>query len=153
MTAYGSRSWLIGLIQDPNAPKYYGNTNFDKMPEYILEEEVMSNLAEFLLAQADEGKEIDPVLKETGKMILQENECYSCHTYDGKGGSIAPALDNFASDTWLRSIIEDPSQEKLFDEFDNEMPAFKDKLSKQEIDHLVFFLQSLRKNPIKTYEF
>ena len=114
------------------------------MPEYILEEEVMSNLVEFLLAQADGGKEIDPVLKETGEMILAENECYSCHTYDGKGGSIAPALDYFASDKWLRSIIVDPVQEKLFDEFDNEMPAFKDKLSKQEIDKLVYFLKSLR---------
>ena len=147
LTAYGSKPWLIGLIQDPNAPKYYGNTNFDKMPEYILEEEVMSNLVEFLLAQADEGKEIGPVLKETGKMILEENECYSCHTYDGKGGSIAPELDNFASDKWLRSIIEDPGQEKLFGEFDNEMPAFKDKLSTQEIDNLVYFLQSLRNPP------
>jgi hypothetical protein len=29
------------------------------------------------------------------------------------------------------------------------MPAFKDKLSKQEIDNIVYFLQYKRKNPIK----
>ena len=114
------------------------------MPEYDLEKEDLSNLVEFLLAQADQDKEIDPVLKETGEMILEENECYSCHTYDGNGGDTAPVLDNFASDKWLRSLIEDPGQKEFFGKF-NDMPAYKDKLSKQEIDNLVFFLQSLRK--------
>ncbi|MGR3173674.1 MAG: cytochrome b N-terminal domain-containing protein [Candidatus Scalindua sp.] len=144
LTAYNSKPWLIGFIQDPNAPKYYGRTKIDIMPEYDLEKEDLSNLVEFLLAQADQDKEIDPVLKETGEMILEENECYSCHTYDGYGGDIAPTLDNFASDKWLRGLIEDPGQKKFFGQL-SEMPAYKDKLSKQEIDNLVYFLQSLRK--------
>ena len=114
------------------------------MPEYDLEKEDLSNLVDFLLAQADQDKEIDPVLKETGEMILEENECYSCHTYDGNGGDTAPVLDNFASDKWLRSLIEDPGQKEFFGKI-NVMPAYKDKLSKQEIDNLVYFLQSLRK--------
>lgn len=100
-----------------------------------------------MLAQADQDKEIDPVLKETGKTILEENECYSCHTYDGKGGSIAPTLDGFASDKWLRGIIEDPGQEEFFGRF-SVMPAFKDKLSSEEIDNLVYFLQNLRKESL-----
>ena len=144
LTEYGSKSWLIGFIQDPNASKYYGNTNLNKMPGYDMEEEDLTNLVAFLLARADEDKEIDPVLKETGKKILYENECYSCHTYDGKGGSVAPILDNFASAKWLRGLIEDPGQEDFFG-FRSEMPAYKGKLSKQEIDNLVYFLQSLRK--------
>ena len=147
LTAYASRSWLIGFIQDPNAPKYYGNTDMNRMPVYDLEKEDLSNLVEFLLAQADQDKEIDSVLKETGKMILEENGCYNCHTYDGKGGSIAPTLDAFASDKWLRGIIEDPGQEKFFGRF-SVMPAFKDKLSSQEIDNLVYFLQNLRKESL-----
>ena len=147
LTAYASRSWLIGFIQDPNAPKYYGNTDMNRMPGYNLEKEDLSNLVEFLLAQADQDKEIDSVLKETGKMILEENGCYNCHTYDGKGGSIAPTLDAFASDKWLRGIIEDPGQEKFFGRF-SVMPAFKDKLSSQEIDNLVYFLQNLRKESL-----
>ena len=145
LTAYASRSWLIGFIQDPNAPKYYGNTDMNRMPGYDLEKEDLSNLVEFLLAQDDEDKEIDPVLKETGDMLLYENGCLNCHYYDGRGGSVAPTLDNFASDKWLRGLIEDPGQEEFFGEFYNNMPAYKDKLSKQEIDNLVYFLQSLRK--------
>lgn len=147
LTAYNSKTWLTGFIQDPNAPKYYGNTKIDKMPEFSLKEEDLSNLVDFLLAQTDRDKEIDPVLKETGKMILAENECYSCHTYDGKGGSIAPTLDAFASDKWLKGIIEDPGQEKFFGRF-SVMPAFKDKLSSQEIDNLVYFLQNQRKESL-----
>lgn len=144
LTAYNSKPWLIGFMQDPNAPKYYGRTKINTMPEYDLEEEDLSNLVEFLLAQADPDKEIDPALKEAGEMILEDNECYSCHTYNGYGGDTAPVLDNFASDKWLRSIIEDPGQKEFFGKLNN-MPAYKDKLSKQEIDNLVFFLQSLRK--------
>jgi ubiquinol-cytochrome c reductase cytochrome b subunit len=144
LTAYNSKPWLIGFMQDPNAPKYYGRTKINMMPEYDLEKEDLSNLVEFLLAQADQDKEIDPVLKETGEMILEENECYICHTYDGYGGDTAPVLDNFASDEWLRSMIEDPGQKEFFGKF-NKMPAYKDKLSKQEMDNLVYFLQSLRK--------
>jgi len=144
LTAYNSKPWLIGFIQDPNAPKYYGRTKINIMPEYDLEKEDLSNLVDFLLAQADQHKEIDPVLKETGEMILEENGCYNCHTYDGTGGDTAPVLDNFASDKWLRGIIEDPGQKEFFGKLNN-MPAYKDKLSKQEIDNLVYFLQNLRK--------
>jgi ubiquinol-cytochrome c reductase cytochrome b subunit len=144
LTAYNSKPWLIGLMQDPNAPKYYGRTKINIMPEYDLEKEDLSNLVDFLLAQAEPDKEIDPVLKETGEMILEENECYSCHTYDGYGGDTAPVLDNFASDKWLRSLIEDPGQKEFFGQL-SDMPAYKDKLSKQEMDNLVLFIQSLRK--------
>ncbi len=108
----------------------------------------MSNLVDFLLAQAEEGKEIDPELKETGEMLFEENGCYNCHTYDGIGGDTAPILDNFASDQWLRGIIEDPGHKEYFGQL-NAMPVFKDKLSKQEIDNIVYFLQYKRKNPIK----
>jgi mono/diheme cytochrome c family protein len=101
-------------------------------------------LVDFLLAQAESDKEIDPVLKKTGEIILQENGCNSCHAYDGKGGGLAPTLDAFASDKWLRSLIEDPGQKEFFGQF-SDMPAYKEKLSKQEIDNLVHFLQSLRK--------
>jgi ubiquinol-cytochrome c reductase cytochrome b subunit len=144
LTAYNTKPWLVGFIQDPNAPKYYGKTTIDIMPEYDMEEEELSNLVDFLLAQAEKGKEIDPELKETGEMILEENGCYNCHTYDGIGGDTAPVLDNFASDKWLRGIIEDPGQKEYFGQL-NTMPAFKDKLSRQEIDNLVYFLQNKRK--------
>lgn len=137
-TAYNSKPWLIGFIQDTYAPKYYGGTNIFSMPEFDLEKDDLNNLVEFLLAQADQDKEIDPELKETGEMILEKNRCYNCHTYDGKGGDEGRALDNYASEKWLSSLIEDPG------EF-SDMPAYKDKLSKQEIENIVYFLQSLRK--------
>ncbi len=117
------------------------------MPEYDLEEEELSDLVDFLLAQADIGKDIDPELKEIGIALIEENGCYNCHIYDGIGGDTAPELDNFASDKWLRDIIEDPGKKEYFGQLST-MPAFKDKLSKQEIDNIVHFLQNKRKNPI-----
>ena len=147
LTAYNTKQWLVGFIQDPNAPKYYGKTKIDVMPEYDLEEEELSDLVDFLLAQAENGKNIDTELKETGEILLEENGCYNCHTYDGIGGDTAPVLDNFASDKWLRGIIEDPGKNEYFGQL-NAMPAFKDKLSKQEIDNIVHFLQNKRKKPI-----
>ncbi len=143
LTAYNSKSWLTGFFRDPNSPKYYGETKFDIMPEYDLEEEELVSLVEFLLSQAGSDKEIDPELKETGEMLLEDNECFSCHSYGGNGGDTAPILDNFASDKWLRGLVEDPGQKEYFGSL-NEMPAFKDKLSKQEIDDIIQFLQTLR---------
>ena len=148
LTAYNTKPWLVGFFADPNAPKYYGKTNIDIMPEYDLEEEELSNLVDFLLAQADKGKEIDSELMETGEILLEENGCYNCHTFNGTGGDTAPVLDNFGSDEWLRGIIEDPGKKEYFGQL-NAMPAFKDKLSTLEIDNLVFFLQNKRKNPIQ----
>ncbi len=144
LTAYNTKPWLVGFFPDPNAPKYYGKTDIDIMPEYDLEEEELSNLVDFLLAQAENGKEINPELKEAGEIILEDNGCYNCHMFGGIGGDTAPVLDNFGSDKWLRGIIEDPGQKEYFGQL-NTMPAFKDKLSKQEIDNLVFFLQNRRK--------
>lgn len=40
LTAYNSKPWLTGFIQDPNAPKYYGNTKIDKMPEFSLKKRI-----------------------------------------------------------------------------------------------------------------
>ena len=148
LTAYNTKPWLVGFFADPNAPKYYGKTDIDIMPEYDLEEEELSDLVDFLLAQSENGKEIDSELKETGEMLLEENGCYNCHTFDGTGGDTAPVLDNFGSDEWLRGLIEDPGKKEYFGQL-NTMPAFKDKLSKREIDNLVFFLQNKRKNPIQ----
>lgn len=144
LTGYNSKSWLMDFFQGPNSPEYYGNTKLDFMPEYEIEEPELSRLIEFLLAQAESDKAIDHELKRTGEIILQENGCNNCHAYDGKGGGLAPTLDGFASDKWLRDIIEDSGQREYFGQF-SEMPAFKDKLSRQEIDDLVYFLQSLRK--------
>ncbi|MFQ5965539.1 MAG: cytochrome b N-terminal domain-containing protein [Candidatus Scalinduaceae bacterium] len=144
LTAYNSKPWLMGFFQDPNASKYYGNTKIGEMPATDLDEDYLSDLIDFLLAQAEPDKEIVPVLKEIGETILEEEGCYNCHTYNGKGESLAPTLDAFASDKWLRGIIEDPGQNKYFGNF-SDMPAFKDKLSKQEIDNLVLFIQSFRK--------
>ncbi|MFQ5965640.1 MAG: c-type cytochrome, partial [Candidatus Scalinduaceae bacterium] len=144
LTMYNSKSWLMGFFQNPNSPKYYGNTKLDFMPEYKLEEDDLLYLVDFLLAQAESDKGIDPALKKTGEIILQENGCNTCHAYDGTGGGLAPRLGAFASDKWLMGIIEDTGQKEFFGQF-SDMPAYKDKLSKQEIDNLVHFLQSLRK--------
>lgn len=148
LTAYNTKPWLVGFFADPNAPKYYGKTNIDIMPEYDLEEEELSDLVDFLLAQAENVENIDPELKETGEILLEDNGCYNCHAFDGMGGDTAPILDNFASDRWLRGLIEDPGRKEYFGQLST-MPAFKDKLSKQEIDNIVFFLQDKRKKTIK----
>ncbi|GJQ59238.1 MAG: DUF4405 domain-containing protein [Candidatus Scalindua sp. AMX11] len=144
LTGYNSRSWLRGFFQNPNAVKYYGNTQFWEMPESTMEEEELSHLIDFLLKQSEPDTPVDPKLREIGETIMEQEGCYNCHTFNGKGGKFAPTLEGFASDEWLRGIIEDAGQEKYFGK-NNTMPAFKDTIEKDDMDKLVMFIQSLRK--------
>ncbi|MDR4505691.1 MAG: cytochrome c [Candidatus Scalindua sp.] len=143
MTGYNSRSWLRGFFRNPNAVRYYGNTHFREMPESVMGEEDLSYLIDFLLAQSEPETAVDPILREIGETILEQEGCYNCHTYKGKGGKFAPTLDGFASDEWLRGMIEDAGQEKYFGRY-NTMPSFKEEIGRDEMDKLILFIQSLR---------
>ncbi|MDR4498578.1 MAG: cytochrome b N-terminal domain-containing protein [Candidatus Scalindua sp.] len=146
LTAYNSRSWLKGFFRNPNAVKYYGKTQFNEMPESLMGEEDLSYLIDFLLAQSETETPVDPILREIGEAILVQEGCYNCHTYNGRGGDFAPTLDGFASDEWLRGMIEDAGQERYFGKY-NTMPSFKETIGKEDMDKLVLFLQSLRSEP------
>lgn len=67
--------------------------------------------------------------------------CTACHSVQGNGGSVGPALDGVGDrrdSEYLKKWLQDPTQIKA----DSKMPKLP--LSEQEIDELVQFLSQLR---------
>jgi mono/diheme cytochrome c family protein len=108
-------AWLREWLKDPKSVD--PNTT---MPNFDLTDEEIDDLSHALfgrtpppalaaaIAAADREPAGDPA---SGKRIVSEARCISCHTIEGKGNGSAPELSKIASaDTrgWLLAFIRDP---------------------------------------------
>lgn len=150
LTGYNSREWLFGFFKDPDDPRYYGNTGINIMQAIDLPDNMIYNIVDFLLAQSGKQVSIDQEAIKKGKSLVVDDEdlkCLYCHSFNGQGQQLASDLTDYGSDNWLRGLIKDPSDVKYFGK-QNKMPLFKDKLTEQQINSIVTFLQSLSDHPI-----
>lgn len=144
LTNYNSREWLFGFFKNLNDPKYYGNTGIKIMEPVDLPDDDIYDIVEFLLFQTGKNLILDEkAIKRGETQVIEGDEmCLYCHSYNGEGQKLAPELTNYGSDKWLNEFITDPANIKFYGK-QNKMPAFKDKLSEQQIENIVIFLQSL----------
>lgn len=91
------------------------------------------------------------------KQVIRQQGCSSCHTLQARGlnltGQVGPDLTNEGargrSDEWLRrqmrnpSAIPDSEVVEGFEGMQSTMPSYERRLSQEELDALVQFLQSL----------
>jgi ubiquinol-cytochrome c reductase cytochrome b subunit len=148
LTDFGSRAWILRVLDHPDAVDMFGNTPFKEQmpsmtrppadPEAAKVFTAMTTadqdaVASFLEAQArGEKAEGTP-----GEKIVK-TRCTSCHRLDGKTDdpdSLAPELRGWASLAWIEAQIENPANDKTYPkklaEGDQKglMPAYEDKLS------------------------
>lgn len=143
LTDYNSREWLFGFFKDPNSPKYYGNTGINIMEAVELADDEIYDIVDFLLVQTGKYKDYDKAAVERGKQLVIEDEmCLYCHSFNGQGQRLAPDLTGYGSDVWLKEFIKNPASPQFYGK-QNKMPPFKDKLTEQQIDNLIIFLQDL----------
>ncbi len=76
--------------------------------------------------------------------ILYKSNCIRCHSLNGRGGNIGPALDELSKSmdgTFIREAILEPNRLIKKGYRANVMPQdFANKLSESEMDSLVFYL-------------
>lgn len=143
LTNYNSREWLFGFMKNPDDPKYFGNTGIKIMEPVDLPDEEIYDIVEFLLAETGKDIELDKESVKRGKYLVVEDQlCLYCHSYDGKGQKLAPNLTGYGSDNWLKEFIGNPADLKFYGK-QNKMPEFKDKLTETQIKNVVAFLQTL----------
>jgi len=123
-----SREWLVEWLRDPR--QYLAQA---RMANFLLNKKEINALADFLLRQdlpeakaelfysasGEEDKFINDLsddqydgLIEQGKVTFGRLRCLSCHTLDGKGGTIGPELTGISRKTkraWLSAWIRSPS--------------------------------------------
>jgi nitric oxide reductase subunit C len=130
LAARRNPQWLKAYLAQPHAIRPFGFVpgSGSRMPDYRLTGEEVALLADYLQpgspgAKAPAEPPLSAFQKQKARTLLAEKlACVGCHTIDGRGGKIAPPLDNVAarSDSlYIRNIINNPQMLHK----DNIMPA------------------------------
>ncbi|MEO7330896.1 MAG: cytochrome b N-terminal domain-containing protein [Minicystis sp.] len=151
LDGYGTKAWVLSLLDDPDADRYFGKTPFKGlMPSLVrppadpeasklfkpMSPADQAAVAAFLEAQAqgESGK------GSPGETLVRQR-CTGCHRLDGKTDdedSPAPELRGWASEPWIAAQIENPGGGKAYPpsamspDLQGHMPAFGEKLSPKE---------------------
>jgi ubiquinol-cytochrome c reductase cytochrome b subunit len=133
-----SPEWMIEHFRNPSS--LVPGTS---MPPIHLSDVQLAALASFLLKLTPENAraiESAPNYAVRGAIIYQMNQCGTCHTVNGEGMKVGPALNGLSkrrSKEWVENQIRNPKSHTP----DSMMPAFN--LSASEMDQLVSYLFSL----------
>ena len=124
---------LTAYLQNPSA--MIPNTLH---PKLVFTTDQLNDLVAYLLTLGA------PVKYSPEALVLVEQHCLVCHTINGKGGNVGPALSNegnLRTLIFLANFITDPQSEVQ----GATMPSFKSVLSLAQIDDIAAYLYSLRK--------
>ncbi len=131
--------WLVGWIKDPKS--YLPHTKMPKPPLDIEEPGQVEKVTAYILQSSEKFNY--PLGRFTGgdaangQKLFETVGCYGCHTMDGKGTGLAPALDKIASKThadWIYNWIQNP---KIYNP-DSKMPDLR--LTSQEASDITAYL-------------
>ena len=124
--------WLYRWVRNPKA--YLPRT---KMPNSRFSEQEAADIAAFLLQGPKPVAAKLSGSSEQGKTLVLDSRCVSCHSFDGKGGDLAPDLGKIGSKLYpqrMSLILENPH--KLWSR--SRMPIYG--FSDQQIQNAVTFL-------------
>jgi mono/diheme cytochrome c family protein len=104
-------------------------------------------IATFVRAQDPEAAQrLDPAVVAAGKAAYLEAECNACHPLTPGEADLGPNLAGYGTADWLMRFLQDPGHELFYAE-DNQMPAYQDELSREELQALVIYLRTLDGDP------
>ena len=148
LTGFGTKAWVLGLLDDPDAERFFGHTPFKgQMPSMIRPPadpeaqkvfKAMSPDDQLTIAEFLEGQARGESGKGTKGETMVRQRCTGCHRLDGKTDdeeSLAPELRGWASEAWMAAQIDDPGSGKSYPrgamaaELTGHMPGFGEKLS------------------------
>jgi ubiquinol-cytochrome c reductase cytochrome b subunit len=133
-----SPTWMMEHFRNPSS--LVPGTS---MPPIHLDDTQLSALAAFLLKltpQNARALEAAPDVAVAGAMVFKASQCGTCHTVNGEGMKIGPALNGLSqrrSKEWVEEQIRNPQSHSS----ETMMPPYK--LSQSEMDSLVAYLLSL----------
>ncbi|OGC93670.1 MAG: hypothetical protein A2W25_06110 [candidate division Zixibacteria bacterium RBG_16_53_22] len=113
-----NRRWLVDWLKAPYQIKWNS-----RMPDFILSDEDVEALADFLMTFKEYGRKLEPMpptlkmdrfdekMIELGEVRFREARCISCHTIDERGGHLASELGHIGSKVsrqWLYNFLKNP---------------------------------------------
>jgi quinol-cytochrome oxidoreductase complex cytochrome b subunit/mono/diheme cytochrome c family protein len=161
LAGFGSRAWIRGLLENPQAPAYFGKVPpCDGMAQWKesskLKGTQLDEIADFVASFARIPADMTPAewLKSPGvsghpalKVFRTGGECGECHVLAGlsKGGlREAPDLFAWGSPQWIARMIRKPTAADRYGflEEEQKMPAFgPDQLPQIDLEMVIRYLQ------------
>jgi ubiquinol-cytochrome c reductase cytochrome b subunit len=162
LNGWGSKEWVMNLLEDPDHPAYFGTSAFKgqmpsmtkapKDPDAAKNFSPMSKadreeIANYLAAEATgtASEKHDP---KGAKLI--ERRCTGCHLFkastESDDSGTAPELEHWASPGWIRAQIANPGTvvtyrpHSMDKELKGHMPRYDKKLSEADIQLLTRFV-------------
>ena len=116
--------------------------SLNALVEYLVKQSRRPDFDPIDVERAKKGKQVFHTGKLADGSSFNQN-CKDCHAFQGVGETEinedpeagAPPLTGYAGENWLKNFITDPG--KHYSDENNFMPAFREQLSKKEIDLLV----------------
>jgi ubiquinol-cytochrome c reductase cytochrome b subunit len=175
LTGFGSRAWVLSMLDNPDAPHRFGNTPYAGQMQSFTQPPADPALratfqpmppserraiADFLSAEASADEQgAGAGADDLGERLVRER-CTSCHLFAGKTDddeSRAPELLGWASPTWIGAQILNPKSGRTYrpgPKARGEMPSFGGVLSQEEVSLLIDLIRgTLPKDaPAKRYQ-
>jgi mono/diheme cytochrome c family protein len=150
LAGWGTKEWILGLLKDPDHPRYFGHTPFKEsdMSGWAADQwsgrdktavaKRFEKIAAWLATHPTEApkKDAPAELREGYSAFLDgRTGCVRCHSFAGGGGgstSKGPDFTGYGSAEWLRMMITDPHDPLRYGRIGkkrpmNAMPIFRDR--------------------------
>lgn len=151
LTGFGTRAWVLAVLDNPDADSLFGKTPFKGMMPSVVRPPADPEAAALFtpMSAADQGAIADFLVAQArgergdgtpGERLVRQR-CTGCHRLDGKtddADSLAPELRGWASTAWIEAQIASPGGGKTYPpgamskDLEGHMPAFEEKLSEKD---------------------
>ena len=151
LTGFGTKAWVLAVLDDPDAEHLFGKTPFKGMMPSVVRKPADPEAAALFtpMSEADQGAVADFLVAQArgergagmpGEKLVSQR-CTGCHRLDGKtddDGSLAPELRGWASAAWIEAQIANPGGGKTYPpgamakDLEGHMPAFEEKLTEKD---------------------
>jgi ubiquinol-cytochrome c reductase cytochrome b subunit len=133
-----SKAWIRRVLTSPS--ETYGKAHIDGMQSYAgLGEEKLARLTDFL--HALRSHTADEPLLESGRRLFNNAGCGKCHGLEPGSAASGPNLAGYGSPEWLHGFLRDPGVDTYYGT-QNRMPDFGNRLSPEDLDDLVAWLET-----------
>jgi mono/diheme cytochrome c family protein len=132
LAGWGTKKWIMGLLNDPGHPDFFGKTPHKGMINMVKGKKEADKKDWPLIAAWLGSHPRDKVPDDKDQSDFAKgfrafyNACGECHSYKGEGNDTAPDLTGYGDAEWLRMMMVRPFSPSRYGK-KNLMPAFFDK--------------------------
>lgn len=162
LKGFGTKPWVLALLENPDAPGYFGPlkgcdpklagmSQWRKGKGKSLTAEELDQLADFVASFAAIAPDEPQSVWENSEAVqnhpgyaLYNDQCVGCHSFgEADEASFGPNLYRWGSLQWFRRVVRQPNAPDLYGLVDTscQMPSFADQMTENDIETVYRYLR------------